>query len=168
MSDLVELLMIEHSAIRHISNYFDFSNQYDLEGFHEYLKNVHIEIEEKIVFPLLISTGNIDEKGFSATIDQFKVDHRSIEDLAESILALWSKGDNEKALEKSKLYFRLLKDHNNSEDSSIFQNWKYVDMKEMRAAMKEAGNLIDSFGRGLYIDLMALSPDSYSYLTAGL
>ncbi|MDA8054540.1 MAG: hemerythrin domain-containing protein [Thermoplasmatales archaeon] len=166
MNDLVGLLMIEHSAIRHISKYFNFNNEDDLAGFHEYLKNVHIELEEKIVFPLLISTDDYRSKDLAPTIDQLKVDHKSIDDLARNILTLWANEDKVTAVDKTKLYFRLLKDHNNSEDSSIFLLWKNVDEKEMVTAMKEAENIIDSFGRELYTELMALSPAAYSYLTA--
>jgi hemerythrin superfamily protein len=165
MSDLVELLMVEHSAIRHISKYISFNGGDDLSGFHEYLKNVHIELEEKIVFPLLMSTNDGRDKDLLTTIDQLKVDHKSIDDLAENISGLWAKEDKNTAIDKTKLYFRLLKDHNNSEDGSIFLLWKNVDGREMATAMKEARNIIDSFGRELYIDLMALSPSAYSYLT---
>jgi hemerythrin superfamily protein len=165
MSDLVELLMIEHSAIRHISKYINLDSEDDLAGFHEYLENVHIELEEKIVFPLLISADDKGDKNLLATIDQLKVDHKSIDDLAKNISTLWEKEDKSTAVDKTKLYFRLLKDHNNSEDSSVFLLWKKIEEKDMATAMKEAGNIIDSFGRELYIDLMGLSPYAYSYLT---
>ena len=90
----------------------------------------------------------------------------SLADISNGILALWSKGDKGAAIEKTKLYFRHLKDHNDNEDSSIFQLWKNVGRSEMLTAVKEAGNIIDSFGRKLYLDLIALSPGAYSYLTA--
>ncbi len=166
MSDLVELLMIEHSAIRHISKYISFNGGDDLSGFHEYLKKVHIELEERIVFPLLISSNDRGDKDLPTTIDQLKEDHKSIDNLAENISTLWAKEDKDTAINKTKLYFRLLKDHNNSEDGSIFLLWKRVGEKEMAAAMKEARNIINSFGSELYVDLIALSPAAYTYLTA--
>ena len=166
MNDLAELLMIEHSAIRHISKYININNEDDLLGFHEYLKSVHIELEEKVLFPVLISNLDLDSKDLVSLIDQLKVDHKSIDDLAKEISTLWEKEDNGTATDKTKLYFRLLKDHNNSEDSSVFLLWNNVGEKEKATAMKEAGNIIDSFWRKLYIDLMGLPPDAYHYLTA--
>lgn len=165
MNDLVELLMIEHGAIRHLSKYISNDSDEDLIGFHEYLKNVHIEVEEKIVFAILLEFINQDDRVLVTTIDQLKVDHRSIDELAGDIFTLWMRGEQDAAVEKTKLYLRLLKEHNYSEDSSVFPLWKNVGEKEMTMAMKEAGNIIESFGRELYIELIGLSPDAYSYLT---
>lgn len=161
MSDLVELPMIEHSSIRHISRYIRTTNEEDLAGFHEYLTKVHIEIEEKIVFPLLAE--NADEKSVISTLNQLRVDHKSIDELANGIFKLWSGEDKAAAIDKNHLYFRLLRDHNDSEDTSIFPLWKSLEESEIKSAMKEANNVIEAFGRDLYVELMGLSTNAYVY-----
>ena len=52
--DVVEVLMTEHTAIRNTSgNLIIDSDSNDFQLFVEYLKNCHIEIEEKIFVPVM-------------------------------------------------------------------------------------------------------------------
>lgn len=165
MGDIVELLMVEHQAIRHLSRYIRRNSDEDLMGFHEYLKNVHIEIEEKIVFPILLEVGDQVDSALKLTIDQLIVDHKSIDSLESEILSLWKNGRQNTAIEKTNLYFRLLWDHNLSEDNLVFPLWKKVGEKDMIAAMNEARSIIDNFGRDIYTELIGLSSGAYQYLT---
>ncbi len=156
--------MIEHEAIRHISKYLKIDSELDFSDFHRYLKEVHIEIEERVVFPAI--EGKLPEsKGeMISTIEKIKADHKLIDTLAKNI-ALWQeKNEIELINERFPLYLRLLRDHNLSEDRLIFPLWKELELREVRSSIKDAESIIDSFGIKDYLNIIGLSPESFNYI----
>ena len=65
MADLVEILMIEHLAMKRMKekHVTGISNE-EFSSFHGFLMNVHVEVEEKIVFPELIEPQWEDHKQY--------------------------------------------------------------------------------------------------------
>ncbi len=164
MADVAEVLMIEHEAIRHISRFITPGSEPSLADFHKYLKAVHIEIEEKIVFPAIEEKLPEGRKDMISTIEQIKADHKLIDTLAGNIAKWQEKGDTDLVNERFPLYLRLLKDHNLSEDRIVFPWWKELDLREVKSAIREAEAIIDSFGRENYIEIIGLSPESFVYM----
>ncbi len=164
MADVAEVLMIEHEAIRHISRFLTPASEPNLADFHKYLKAVHIEIEEKIVFPAIEEKLPEGRKDMISKIEQIKADHKLIDTLAGNIAKWQERGDLNLVTERFPLYLRLLRDHNLNEDRLVFPWWKELGLREMKSAIKEAEAVIDSFGRENYIEIIGLSPESFVYI----
>ncbi len=165
MADLAEILMIEHMAIRHIRNKVERKPDYQmLDEFHDYLKRCHIEIEEKILFPILLDNPSESDPGFKEEAKRIMADHKLIQALFEN-LARWSeRQDIANFKSRFPLYFRLLQEHNDKEDASVFPHWKSIGVRELKSAKLEASSVIESFGRKRYLEVTGLSEDSYAYI----
>lgn len=164
MMDVAEVLMLEHQSIRHISKYLKIESPQDFDEFHSYLKNVHIVVEENIVFPNVLEKIPDGRKDVKLAVEQIKADHKLIDTLAGN-LAKWVQSENTELIkERYPLYFRLLKDHNMNEDHLIFPWWKELELREYRSALKEVVGIIDSFGRERYLHIMEISPDQFEYM----
>lgn len=164
MADLAEILMIEHLAIKHSKWLVE--NHYDndvFRNFHDYITECHIELEEKICFPVLESFPFMDSKQFTERTNRIKADHKIIDTLALNILKWHESGDDNFVLERKPLFYRLLVDHNSSEEVHIFPRWNQINSIEMKSSMKDALSIIESFGIGEYIDATGISPSAFRY-----
>lgn len=165
MADLAEILLVEHLAIRHISK--TFTNPKDLEPFvefHTYLKECHIEIEEKLLFPLLEAHYWDDSGEFNAKANRILADHRLIDTLSRNIINWHSSGDLELVTDRYPLYFKLLHDHNKREEESVFPRWSDLPQDEIKDTVKEAKSIIESFGTGKYLEMTGLTEHGFYYL----
>ncbi len=164
MADAIEILMMEHQSIRHISKYLKQDSLPGFSEFHEYLRSVHIEIEEKIVFPVIYENIPDTRIDVRRQIDQIKSDHKLIQTLAGNIVK-WMEGQNTDLVsERFPLYFRLLKEHNLNEDRLVFPWWKNIDGEAFRTARKEIAGIIDAFGRERYLNILEISPEQFDYI----
>ncbi len=164
MADLAEILMLEHLAIRHTRKELEKKPDYvSLETFNEYLKDCHIEIEEKILFPVLLESSEISSS-LKEEATRIVADHKLIEALFGNLSRWHASRDMEKFTSRYPLYFRLLQDHNDKEDSIVFPHWNSIIESTLLQAKKEAGSIIDSFGKKRYLEVTGLTPESYSYL----
>jgi len=164
MADLAEILMIEHLAIKHskwiVGNYYDDDV---FQNFHSYVKECHIELEEKICFPVLESYPFMDSKQFSERTDRIKADHKLIDTLALNIIKWHESGNHNLVLERKPLFYKLLVDHNASEEVDVFPRWSQMDSIELKSSMKDALSIIESFGIGKYMDATGISPSAFRY-----
>lgn len=163
MADAVEILMMEHQSIRHISKYLKQDSPANFMEFHDYLKSVHIEVEEKIVFPVIYENLPGTRVDVRRQIDQIMADHKLIQTLAMNLEKWMEDQNNELVNERFPLYFRLLKDHNLNEDRIVFPWWKDINGDAFRMVKKEIENIIDSFGRERYLNIMEISPEQLDY-----
>lgn len=163
--DVVEVLMTEHSAIRHISNNFKFdSESSDFQVFVEYLKKCHIEIEERVFVPVIKDVYDGKKMDLIRNVDRIMADHRLLETLASNIIK-WKDEENFDILKtRVPLFFKLLQDHNNSEEDSLFTYWKDIEDNVKKNTMTEVGNIIESFGLGSYSTITGISKDFFSYV----
>ncbi len=160
----VELLMVEHIQARSTQHIQQLDNSFDqFNNFHRFIKNVHIEVEEKIVFPDLIEPVWDDSKTFSETVRKIMADHKLIDTLAQNLIRWNEKEDKVLYAERLPLYYRLLVEHNEKEESDIFQRWKQLDQGVYLNASKEIFNIISSFGLDRYRDAMNLSQKELEY-----
>ena len=165
MADLAELLMMEHASIRVIS--FSSHGMDSLDNFvvfNNYLKNVHIDVEEKILFPLVVDFDWADRKEFEATVNRIKSDHRLIETLAENLIKWKESGKEELIALRLPLFYKTLTDHNNSEEGQIFPRWVYLDSENTRSALREALSVIESNSEELYEKVTGISHDLLDYI----
>ena len=158
---LVDILMIEHVSIRQISKCASQNPiELDLVAFQRYLEECHIEIEEKIVFPSIESAG-ADKADLKATINRIKADHRLIGKLAANLIQWKSQENIGLFQQRFPLYFKLLTEHNSSEDQLVFPLWNKFDPKILKSDAKEAANIIESFGVKEYLAVTGLSHEAY-------
>ena len=164
-ADAVELLIIEHLQCKAFKKLQDVEPDFDrFVAFHEFLLNVHIEVEEKVVFPALYEPLWDDSKEYRATIDLISADHKLLDKLARNLVHWKESGNEEFYRERMPLYTRLLVEHNEKEESDIFKRWKSLDYYVYRSASKEIGSVISSFGIQNYRKAMNLSESAFNYL----
>ena len=166
MADLVEILMIEHLAMKRMKEkqVTGISNE-EFSSFHGFLMNVHVEVEEKIVFPELIEPQWEDHKQYAEKIEKIKADHKLINTLATN-LKKWYDGEDIKTYnDRIPLYFRLLVDHNTLEEREVFPRWKDLNnFDENGKLAKECMNIIETYGEDDYLKRIDLSEAAFRYL----
>jgi hemerythrin superfamily protein len=146
MADLAEILMVEHIGIRNAEWIL---NPHDTErflGFLTYMKECHIEIEEKVCFPLLENYAFPDKLNFTAKVKRIRADHKLIEKLGWDVITWNNSGEPDKETSRIPLFYKTLLDHNLEEDNDLFPRWDLLDKRETETAMKEALSIIESFG----------------------
>jgi len=165
MADLAEILIVEHLAIK--NSRWILEKPYDSEAFMQfrsYVKSCHIEIEEKICFPILEAHSFPDSTKFKERAERIKADHKLIDTLALNIIR-WGEEENmELVAERIPLFFRLLVDHNASEETDLFPRWDNMDPGEIKASMGDALSIIGSFGEKEYMMAVGLNEKSFHYL----
>ena len=166
MADIVEILMIEHLAMKRMKEkqVTGISNE-EFSSFHGFLMNVHVEVEEKIVFPELIEPQWEDHKQYAEKIEKIKADHKLINTLATN-LKKWYDGEDIKTYnDRIPLYFRLLVDHNTLEEREVFPRWKDLNnFDENGKLAKECMNIIETYGEDDYLKRIDLSEAAFRYL----
>ncbi|BAB59180.1 TVG0043618 [Thermoplasma volcanium GSS1] len=166
MCDLAELLMVEHTSIRLLSNFLYGKDSLEIfEGFNDYLVKDHVEIEEKILFPVIVDVDYEDKDQFKATVERIKNDHRLIETLATNLIKWKRDGDDDKFMLRLPLFYKTLTDHNSSEEELIFPRWKNIDPELQKDALKEAISIIDTVNRDLYVRVTGISKDFIYYIS---
>ncbi len=163
MASLVEILTVEHLAI---SRTGVIRGSYDPEGFvsfRAYMKECHIEIEEKICFPILEAYPFNDAKTFSANVERIKADHKLIDTLAGNIIKWSNDGKTEMLEGRLPLFYKLLTEHNTEEENDLFPRWDSIDSQILRSSSKDAMSIIDSFGRKEYMKIIGYNDSSFSY-----
>ena len=165
MADLAEILILEHLAIKNAkwitSEPFDSGT---FAAFHSYLKTCHIEVEEKICFPILESYSFPDAGKFRERVKRIKADHKLIDTLAVNIIRWDEAGDADLVAQRKPLFFRLLIEHNTSEEVDLFPRWDEIDSVEIRTSVSDAMSIIESFGVKEYMKATGLSESALGYL----
>lgn len=165
MVDLAELLMVEHTSIRLISKYSHEMRSLDnFIIFNDYLVNDHVEVEEKILFPLVVDYDWADRKEFESTVNRIKSDHRLIETLAGNLIKWKETGRDDLVVLRLPLFFKTLADHNASEDAQVFPRWASLDSEDKMSALKEALDIIESNSEALYSKVTGISNDMLNYI----
>ncbi|MFG1519186.1 MAG: hemerythrin domain-containing protein [Thermoplasmataceae archaeon] len=164
MADLAEILMLEHFAIKNsrwlVDSPFDYER---FTKFHSYLRACHIEVEESICFPLLEQTSFPDSTIFNNHVERIKADHKLIDTLAQNILKWYESGNTKTLAERMPLFYRLLVDHNASEETDLFPRWSNLDINTSKAAVRDALSLIESFGRSEYMEVLGINYSAFRY-----
>ncbi|CAC11184.1 hypothetical protein [Thermoplasma acidophilum] len=165
MTDLSELLMVEHSAIRILSRVVYGKESLEaFEDFNEYLVKDHVEVEEKILFPVIVDFDWEDRKGFEQTVNRIKADHKLIETLAENMLKWKRSGNDDLYNLRMPLFYKTLTDHNLSEEDQIFPRWKKLEAETRENALKEAMDIILDTGLDRYSRNTGISREFLAYI----
>ena len=163
MASLVEILTVEHLSISRMDVIRGSFDHDSFVAFRSYLKECHIEIEEKICFPILETFPFPDRKVFSSNVERIKADHKLIYTLAVNIIR-WSEDEKTEMLEtRLPLFYKLLTEHNTKEENDLFPRWDSIDSQVLKSSSKDAISIIDSFGRKEYMRIIGFNDSSLSY-----
>jgi hemerythrin superfamily protein len=163
MASLAEILTVEHMSIGRMEFIRGSYDHDSFVAFRSYLKECHIEIEEKICFPILETFPFPDSKEFSSNVERIKADHKLIDTLAVNIIR-WSDAGKTDMLEtRLPLFYKLLTEHNTKEENDLFPRWDSIDRKLLATSSKDAISIIDSFGRKEYMKIIGFNDSSLSY-----
>ncbi len=158
--ELVELLMVDHSDIRIIANNNLLQkNNAELIDFNKFLLNIHVNIEENIVFPLLKE----NNKDMIKLIDRLIADHKLIETLFNNLYK-WKTSENPLFELRLPLFYKTLEDHNSREESDVFPLWKNIDNEDKIISMKNAYEIIESNDVDNYIKETGISRQMLKYI----
>ncbi|MEM0155650.1 MAG: hemerythrin domain-containing protein [Thermoplasmataceae archaeon] len=157
--------MIEHTAIRKAK--WMLESPYDQEKFSnflDYLERCHIEIEEKVCFPVLETFPFADSADFSGRVRRIKADHKLLATLGNNITKWANSGNIELAEMRLPLFYRTLVDHNLSEDNELFPRWIDIGKEDLNSTMREALSIISTFSTEEYLKVTGLNEEMFRYI----
>ncbi|MCL4453255.1 hemerythrin domain-containing protein [Ferroplasma sp.] len=155
--DAVELLMMDHSALRIISEHNEFTNMME---FRIFLMDIHVSIEEKVVFPELVSLGNRDTKKI---VDSLIADHKLLDKLYSNLIK-WKSAENPLYEARIPLFYQTLTFHNSQEEKLVFPLWKKLEPEKAKNDIKTALEIIGSSGIDIYMKETGISNDMIKYI----
>ncbi len=158
--DTVELLMVEHSGIRIIAynNTLEKSSS-ELIDFNKFLLNIHVNIEENVVFPLIKENNNSTSK----LIDSLVSDHKLIETLFNNLYK-WKLSENPLFEKRLPLFYKTLTEHNSKEEDLVFPRWKNIKSDIKDTSMKTAHEIILSNDIENYVKETGISQKMMEYI----
>ncbi len=152
--------MVEHSGIRIIAdNNILEKNSAELIDFNQFLLNIHVNIEENIVFPALKENNENAVK----LVDRLIADHKLLETLFNNLYK-WKVSENPLFEVRLPLFYKTLTDHNSLEESDVFPLWKNIDSEEKKISMKNAHEIILSNNIENYIKETGISEKMMKYI----
>ena len=155
--DAVELLMIDHSALRIKSEDREIINMME---FRIFLMDIHVGIEEKVVFPELVLLGNSETK---KTIDSLIADHKLLDKLYSNLIK-WKSGENPLYEQRIPLFYQTLIFHNSQEEKLVFPLWKNLEPEVAKNDIKTALEIINASGVDTYMKETGISADMIKYI----
>ena len=155
--DAVELLMIDHSALRIRSEKNDFI---DMMEFRSFLMDIHVAIEENVVFPELVLLGDNETK---KTVDSLIADHKLLDKLYSNLIK-WKADENPLYGQRVPLFYQTLTFHNSQEEKLVFPLLKKLEPEKTRDDMKTSLEIIESSGLNAYMKETGVSPEMIKYI----
>jgi len=152
--------MVEHSGIRIIAynNTLEKSSS-ELIDFNKFLLNIHVNIEENVVFPLIKENNNSTSKLINSLIS----DHKLIETLFDNLYK-WKLSENPLFELRLPLFYKTLTEHNSKEEDLVFPLWKNINNEEKNNAMKNAHEIILSNDIENYVKETGISQKMMDYI----
>ena len=163
MADLSEVLMGEHSAIRVITRFDALSRGDFLFDFCDYLDNCHVLVEEMVYFPAITDYDWEDRASFESTVNRIKADHRLIRTLGDN-LKKWKLNGDQLFSVRLPLYYKTVTEHNLSEEVSVFPRWNRLSEDVRLRAIRDAKEIITSFGFERYQEQTGISAEFFKYI----
>jgi len=146
----VELLMMEHAALRLHFRFARNANSDSIYEVEEFVRKCHARVEDEVIFPILRESGN--EK-LEKVLSRLEADHKLIDTIGDQIKTRTAQGDGETLRKRVLLYMSTVESHNSSEESLIFQYWK----AEEQDAASKARKIIEEFGLNGYFAITGIS-----------
>ncbi|MHB2037282.1 MAG: hemerythrin domain-containing protein [Nitrososphaerales archaeon] len=146
----VELLMVEHAALRvhfRLAREVNSDSIYEIE---EFVRNCHAKVEDEVIFPKLRESGNAKQE---QVLSRLEADHKLIDTIGDQIKLRTAQGDVERLRKRILLYMSTVESHNSSEESLIFQYWKAGEQD----ATSKARKIIEEFGLNRYFAITGIS-----------
>lgn len=155
--DAVELLMMDHSALRIRSERNEFVNMME---FRIFLMDIHVSVEEKVVFPELVALGDSETK---KTVESLIADHKLLDKLYSNLIK-WKSGENPLYEQRIPLFYQTLTFHNSQEEKLVFPLWKSLEPEKAREDVKSALEIIGSAGIDIYKKETGISTEMIKYI----
>ena len=155
--DAVELLMMEHSALRIRSERNEFVN---IMEFRIFLMDIHVSVEEKVVFPELVALGDSETK---KTVESLIADHKLLDKLYSNLIK-WKSGENPLYEQRIPLFYQTLTFHNSQEEKLVFPLWKSLEPEKAREDVKSSLEIIGSAGIDIYKKETGISTEMIKYI----
>ena len=155
--DAVELLMMDHSALRIRSERNEFVN---IMEFRIFLMDIHVSVEEKVVFPELVALGDSETK---KTVESLIADHKLLDKLYSNLIK-WKSGENPLYEQRIPLFYQTLTFHNSQEEKLVFPLWKSLEPEKAREDVKSSLEIIGSAGIDIYKKETGISTEMIKYI----
>jgi hemerythrin superfamily protein len=97
-------------------------------------------------------------------VERIKADHKLIDTLAANLIKWNDQGNESLVAERVPLFYRLLVDHNASEETDLFPRWDKIQSAEAKSSVKDALSIIESFGVKEYLNATCLNESALNYI----
>lgn len=160
--DLSELLMLEHAIIRLKSANLHRQDS-SFEELNKFVVKWHANIEDEIYFSTLVEQLP-DNSDLASSIKRISADHKLIQTLGENLEKWKGEGKVELFKERLALYVKLLREHNDLEEKTVFPHWKVLPSEIRNKTLRKT---LESFTHGLlewYCSYTGISSDFLDYM----
>jgi hemerythrin superfamily protein len=155
--NIVEQLMVEHTALRLHFRYGRETNTEAIYELEEFIRKCHARIEDELVFPKLEELlSKSQQKQARNDLLRLEADHKLIDKIGDQIIARTIEGNKETLRKRILLYMNTVESHNAGEESLIFPRWNVNEADELEIKSK-AWKVIDDFGLDRYFALTGVS-----------
>lgn len=156
--NLVELLTVEHVALRIHFDYFYQGRPEKMYEVADFVVNCHAKSEDEVVFVglrrLLERTRNTEGL---RTIDRLAADHKMISTLYENLRNWTAKGELELVSKRSLMLAQITQSHNTNEELLVFPYWTGLEKQERQAALELVRNILRGYGLERYYRVTGIS-----------
>jgi len=163
--NLVDLLTLEHAALRVHFGYFYQGRAEKLYEVAEFVISCHARVEDAVVFPglrQLLSRRGIG-KGLQA-LDRLSADHKMISTLYENLRKWTVEGEAELVSKRGLMFAQITQSHNTNEEILIFPYWSGLDKEERSAALELTKSIIKEYGLERYYAVTGISSSAFEHV----
>lgn len=159
MRNIIEMLKVEHLAIKKYINNITPQNRYDtFIGIKDFIFNVHAMIEDMVFFPRMMAYLRMPED-LTETIRRISSDHKLLETLSENLLKWKSEGREELIDSRLDLFFETLVEHCEREEMDVFGREEVFEYPESYEVNSEAWEIVRRYGVARYESYVGVSDD---------
>ena len=155
--NIVELIMVEHAALRVHLRFVREKNSESIYEVEDFVRNCHAKIEDEIIFPKLKELLAPRDEQLVKALSRLEADHRLIEMIGEQIKVKTAEGDLEITRKRTMLYADTLESHNSSEETLVFPLWPVNGSHGDSEMMLRARKIIEEYGRDRYFKTTGIS-----------
>lgn len=159
MRNIIEMLKVEHLAIKKYINNITPQNRYqtfmDLKDF---VFSVHAMTEDMVFFPRMLAYLRMPED-LTETIKRISNDHKLLETLAENLMKWKEEGREDLIDSRIELFFETLIEHNEKEEMEIFSREEVFEYPESYEVNSEAWEIVRRYGVAKYEKYVGVSDD---------
>ncbi|AKA49187.1 hypothetical protein IX51_08825 [uncultured archaeon] len=159
MRNIIEMLKIEHLAIKKYINNITPENRYEtFLGLKDFVFNVHAMTEDMIFFPRMLAYLRMPDD-LQESIKRISADHKLLETLALNLIKWKSQGRDDLIDTRIELFFETLLEHNQKEETEIFNREEVYEYPESYEVNSEVWDIVRRYGVARYEKYVGVSDD---------